>query len=89
LEGKINTVIESIEKQEFDEKVKEVAKGDDKKSKKMCNTIVPITGFQWSEMDQFEYDTIENYENKDYGGSFKCNSYENVDLAPPAYQAKS
>jgi hypothetical protein len=58
LEGKINTVIESMEKQEFDEKVKEVTKGDEKKSKKLFNTIVPITGFQWSEMDQFEYDTI-------------------------------
>ena len=58
LEGKINSVVEAMSKQEFDDKAKDMSKMDEKKPKKLFNTIVPICGFGWSEMDCFEYETI-------------------------------
>lgn len=52
------------------------------------NTIVPITGFQMSQYQAFEEDSIEHYYRGDYCGSFKINNFENVDLAPVTVQPK-
>lgn len=51
VEGKINSVIEAMEKQEFESKAKDIV--NEKKGRKMQNTIVPISGFEWREIDCF------------------------------------
>lgn len=54
----------------------------------MVNNIVPIIGFEMSQMEAFEEDSIEHYFNGDYAGSFKINNFENIDLAPVTVQPK-
>lgn len=62
---------------------------DEKRHRKMFNSIVPVRGFQFSEMEMFEYDSIGQYQLGDYKGAFKVSNYENVDFAPMSVQPKN